>query len=68
MQDYPAIPGGEHLEACYSCGTCVSKCLIQQKVDPEYNPRRLLRLVMMDMQEEAFNWLDKQFNRLICRS
>ena len=49
-----AIPGGEHLERCYSCGTCVSKCMIQQKVEPEYNPRRLLRLVMMDMREEAF--------------
>jgi coenzyme F420-reducing hydrogenase delta subunit/heterodisulfide reductase subunit C len=49
-----AIPGGEHLEVCYSCGTCVSKCMIQQKVEPEYNPRRLLRLVMMDMREEAF--------------
>ncbi|MBC8448546.1 MAG: hydrogenase iron-sulfur subunit [Chloroflexi bacterium] len=49
-----AIPGGEHLELCYSCGTCVSKCLIQQKVEPEYNPRRLLRLVMMHLREEAF--------------
>jgi len=49
-----AIPGGEHLEKCYSCGTCVSKCLIQQKLEPEYNPRRLLRMVMMGMREEAF--------------
>ncbi len=49
-----AIPGGEHLDMCYSCGTCVSKCMIQQKLDPEYNPRRLLRMVMMDMREEAF--------------
>jgi heterodisulfide reductase subunit C len=49
-----AIPGGEHLELCYSCGTCVSKCMIQQKVEPEYNPRRLLRMVMMDMREAAF--------------
>jgi coenzyme F420-reducing hydrogenase delta subunit/NAD-dependent dihydropyrimidine dehydrogenase PreA subunit len=49
-----AIPGGEHLEMCYSCGTCVSKCMIQQKVEPEYNPRRLLRMVMMGMEEEAF--------------
>ena len=49
-----AIPGGEHLEMCYACGTCVSKCMIQQKVEPEYNPRRLLRMVMMDMREEAF--------------
>ena len=49
-----AIPGGEHLEVCYSCGTCVSKCMIQQKVEPEYNPRRLLRMVMMGMEHEAF--------------
>ena len=48
------IPGGEHLEMCYSCGTCVSKCMIQQKLEPEYNPRRLLRMVMMDMREDAF--------------
>ncbi len=49
-----AIPGGEHLEMCFSCGTCTSKCMIQQKLEAEYNPRRLLRMVMMDMQEEAF--------------
>ncbi|MFH1446698.1 MAG: hydrogenase iron-sulfur subunit, partial [Chloroflexota bacterium] len=49
-----AIPGGEHLEMCYSCGTCVSKCMIQQKLEPDYNPRRLLRMVMMDMRKEAF--------------
>ncbi len=49
-----AIPGGEHLEMCYSCGTCVSKCLIQQKAEPRFNPRRLLRLVMMGMEHEAF--------------
>jgi len=28
--------------------------MIQQKVEPEYNPRRLLRLVMMNMRDEAF--------------
>jgi coenzyme F420-reducing hydrogenase delta subunit/formate hydrogenlyase subunit 6/NADH:ubiquinone oxidoreductase subunit I len=28
--------------------------MIQQKIEPAYNPRRLLRLVMMDMREEAF--------------
>jgi coenzyme F420-reducing hydrogenase delta subunit/NAD-dependent dihydropyrimidine dehydrogenase PreA subunit len=50
-----AIPGGEHLELCYSCGTCVSKCMIQQKIEPAYNPRRLLRLVMSDRREEAFS-------------
>lgn len=49
-----AIPGGEHLEHCYACGTCVSQCMIQQKVEPDYNPRRLLRMVMEGMKTEAF--------------
>jgi coenzyme F420-reducing hydrogenase delta subunit/NAD-dependent dihydropyrimidine dehydrogenase PreA subunit len=49
-----AIPGGEHLDVCYACGTCVSKCMIQQKIEPDYNPRILIRMVMMGMQEEAF--------------
>lgn len=52
--DVKAFPGGKHLELCYSCGTCVSKCMIQQKVEPDYNPRRLLRMVMEGMREEAF--------------
>jgi coenzyme F420-reducing hydrogenase delta subunit/heterodisulfide reductase subunit C len=49
-----AIPGGEHLDVCFACGTCVSKCMIQQKTEPEYNPRRLIRMVMLGMQEAAF--------------
>ena len=49
-----AVPGGEYLDRCYSCGTCVSRCLIQQKLEPDYNPRRLLRMVMLEMREEAF--------------
>ena len=49
-----AIPGGEHLELCYSCGTCVSQCMIQQKIEPTYNPRRLIYKAMMGMEREAF--------------
>ena len=49
-----AIPGGEHLDVCFACGTCVSKCMIQQKLEPEYNPRKLIRMVMMGMREAAF--------------
>jgi len=50
-----AIPGGEYLEMCYSCGTCVSKCMVQQKGEAEFNPRRLLRMVMMEMKDEALD-------------
>ena len=49
-----SIPSGEHLDVCFACGTCVSKCMIQQKVESRYNPRKLIRKVMMGMREEAF--------------
>ncbi len=35
-------PSGEHLEACLSLGSCISKCMIQKEIDPEHNPRREL--------------------------
>ncbi len=49
-----AIPGGEHLVMCYSCGTCVSRCLIQRVTDPAYNPRRLIHKAMLGLDQEAF--------------
>jgi heterodisulfide reductase subunit C len=47
-------PGGEHLLMCYSCGTCVSKCMIQEKLNPNFNPRRLIREAVFDDTELAF--------------
>ena len=49
-----SIPGGEYLEMCYSCGTCTSKCMIQQKLDPDFNPRRLIHKAKVGIQVEAF--------------
>ena len=58
------LPGGEYLELCYSCGTCTSKCMVQQKIEPTYNPRRLIRKAIFDLREEAFDdlttWLCSQ--------
>lgn len=45
-------PGGESLYRCYSCGTCASACLVR-RVNPDFNPRRILRMVMLDMREEV---------------
>ena len=49
-----AEPGGQHLQRCYSCGTCVSMCLINQTC-PDYNPRRTMHLVMLGRREDAFD-------------
>jgi coenzyme F420-reducing hydrogenase delta subunit/heterodisulfide reductase subunit C len=45
-------PGGENLPRCYSCGTCMSTCLVS-RVSPEFNPRRTLHQVMMGMRDQA---------------
>ena len=50
-----AIPGGEMLMMCFSCGTCTSKCMIQEKLEPNYNPRRLIREAVFNLEETAFN-------------
>ncbi len=49
-----AIPGGEMLMMCFSCGTCTSKCMIQEKLEPAYNPRRLIREAVFNLEDMAF--------------
>jgi heterodisulfide reductase subunit C len=48
-----AAPGGEDLRRCYACGTCVSRCLVQKRLEPAYNPRRLLKKAALDLEGEA---------------
>jgi heterodisulfide reductase subunit C len=49
-----ATPGGEHLRMCYACGTCVSRCMVQERLEPAYNPRRLIKKAALDLESEAF--------------
>lgn len=49
-----AMPGAEMLMMCYSCGTCTSKCMIQTKLESTYNPRRLIREAVFNLDEDAF--------------
>lgn len=50
-----AIPGGDMLMMCYSCGTCTSRCMVQNKQEEAFNPRRLIRKAVFDMEAEAFS-------------
>ena len=51
-QEVVAEPGGENLYRCYSCGTCASACLVR-RVNPDFNPRLILRRVMLGMRKEV---------------
>jgi heterodisulfide reductase subunit C len=53
-EEVMAEPGGEHLLRCLSCGTCMAACLIR-RVEPEYNPRRILHRAAAGLREEVLS-------------
>ncbi|MCD6355660.1 MAG: 4Fe-4S binding protein [Anaerolineaceae bacterium] len=55
MEQVKGMPGGEYVSVCFSCGTCVSRCLIQQRGEKEYNPRQMMKMVSLDLREQAFD-------------
>ncbi len=53
-EEVMAEPGGEVLYHCFSCGTCAAACLVR-RVNPDFNPRRILRMVVLGMREEVLS-------------
>ena len=49
-----ARPGGQNIRKCYACGTCTAGCPVFQ-VDTEYNPRRLIRMILLGMRTEVLS-------------
>lgn len=47
-------PGGENLTLCFSCGICTAGCPVTE-VDGEYNPRKLIRMILLGMKEEVLS-------------
>lgn len=44
--------GGENITRCLSCGTCSNICPIFE-ANNEYNPRKIIRMVLLGMKEEV---------------
>ncbi|MGD9365888.1 MAG: 4Fe-4S dicluster domain-containing protein [Desulfobacteraceae bacterium] len=49
-----ASAGGAYLRLCYACGTCVSRCMVQDRLEPTYNPRRLIKKAALDLETDVF--------------
>jgi len=47
-------PDARGLTACFSCGTCSAGCPIHE-IFPEYNPRKLAKMVKLGMKEEVLS-------------
>ena len=46
-----AIPGGEHLNRCYSCGACSGACPVSQAI-PDFDPRRIIHMIRMGLKDK----------------
>ena len=44
---------GKKLSRCFACGTCSSGCPVH-KQRPEFDPRKIIRMVLLGMKEELF--------------
>lgn len=47
-------PGGEMVELCFSCGTCVAACPVRW-VEEKYNPRRLIKMAVLGMRKKVLS-------------
>ncbi|MCK4387155.1 MAG: 4Fe-4S dicluster domain-containing protein [Dehalococcoidia bacterium] len=61
--DVAEEPGGENIKLCFACGLCTASCPVAD-IDPEYNPRKIIRMVILGMRKEVlssdFPWLCTQ--------
>lgn len=48
------MPGGEYLNACYSCGGCSGACPVSQAI-PDFDPRKIIHMVRMGLKDKVLN-------------
>lgn len=46
--------GAEEIKTCYSCGACSARCPVGE-LHPDFDPRRLIRLVILGLREEVLS-------------
>ncbi len=49
-----ALPGGEFLNRCFSCGACSGACPVSQAI-PDFDPRKIIHMARMGLKDELLN-------------
>ena len=49
-----AIPGGEWLNRCFSCGACSGICPVSQAI-PDFDPRKIIHMIRMGLKDRILS-------------
>lgn len=60
-----ALPGGEHINRCWQCGSCTNSCTVNA-IDPEFNPRFWIYLIRMGMESELLRDKERIWQCVSC--
>ncbi len=60
------LPGGEHLNSCFSCGACSGICPVSQAI-PEFDPRKIIHMIRMGLRDRLMK-SDLMWHCSKCRS
>ena len=50
-EEIAALPGGEHINRCWQCGSCTNSCTVNA-IEPRFNPRYWIYLIRTGMESE----------------
>lgn len=64
-EEIEALPGGEHINRCWQCGSCTNSCTVNA-INPEFNPRYWIYLIRMGMESELLRDKDIIWQCISC--
>lgn len=64
-EEIAALPGGEHINRCWQCGSCTNSCTVNA-IDPEFNPRFWIYLIRMGMESELLRDKERIWQCVSC--
>ncbi len=51
QDEISALPGGEHINRCWQCGSCTNACTVNA-INGDFNPRYWIYLIRLGMEDE----------------
>jgi len=64
-EEIAALPGGEHINRCWQCGSCTNSCTVNA-IEPRFNPRYWIYLIRTGMESELLRDKDLIWQCVSC--